>query len=150
LVTAFAVFLLLVIRVARWFVFKPKIPIWVNFGESCHGKSWYILWPFGLFNGYWKHFMAIWYIFPRFGILDQKSGNPACHSHLNIRQHLAKGIIFHALPCISHCLHTCREFSILSPVSVPSWNRFIKCLIKSGQLNSEISELHKQDMFMLH
>jgi hypothetical protein len=21
-----------VIRVARWFVFKPKIPIWVNFG----------------------------------------------------------------------------------------------------------------------
>jgi hypothetical protein len=31
------------IRVARWFVFKPKIPIWVNFGASCNGKSWYIL-----------------------------------------------------------------------------------------------------------
>jgi hypothetical protein len=29
--------------VARWFVFKPKIPFWVNFGGSCYGKSWYIL-----------------------------------------------------------------------------------------------------------
>jgi hypothetical protein len=27
-------------RVARWFVFKPKIPIWVNFEGSCNGKSW--------------------------------------------------------------------------------------------------------------
>jgi hypothetical protein len=31
------------IRVARWFVFKPKMPIWVNFGGSCNEKSWYIL-----------------------------------------------------------------------------------------------------------
>jgi hypothetical protein len=30
-------------RVARWFVFKPKVPIKVNFGRSCYGKSWYIL-----------------------------------------------------------------------------------------------------------
>jgi hypothetical protein len=30
-------------KVARWFVFKPKIKIWVNFGGSCYGKSWYIL-----------------------------------------------------------------------------------------------------------
>jgi hypothetical protein len=30
-------------RVARWFVFKPKIPIWVNFGGFCHGKSWSIV-----------------------------------------------------------------------------------------------------------
>jgi hypothetical protein len=66
-------------RVARWFVFKPKIP---NFGGSCYGKSWYILWPFDLFYGHWKYFKAIWYIlwyiFPSFGILDHgKSGNPA-------------------------------------------------------------------------
>jgi hypothetical protein len=33
----------LIIRVARWFVFKPKIPIWVIFAGSCNGKSWYIL-----------------------------------------------------------------------------------------------------------
>jgi hypothetical protein len=30
-------------KAARWFVFKPKIKIWVNFGGSCYGKSWYIL-----------------------------------------------------------------------------------------------------------
>jgi hypothetical protein len=30
-------------RVARWFIFKPKIQIWANFGGSCNGKSWYIL-----------------------------------------------------------------------------------------------------------
>jgi hypothetical protein len=29
-------------RVARWFVFKPKIPIWVNFEEPLNGKCWYI------------------------------------------------------------------------------------------------------------
>jgi hypothetical protein len=57
-----------IIRVARWFVFKPKIPIWVNFGGSCYGKSWYILWPFGLFYGHWKYFMAIRYILWYFGI----------------------------------------------------------------------------------
>jgi hypothetical protein len=69
-------------RVARWFVFKPKIPIWVNFGGSCYGKyfmtiwSTYFtvigntLWPFGIFCSNLVYF-------PRFGILDQeKSGNP--------------------------------------------------------------------------
>jgi hypothetical protein len=25
-------------RAARWFVFKPKIPIWVNFGGRLNGK----------------------------------------------------------------------------------------------------------------
>jgi hypothetical protein len=27
-------------RVARWFVFKQKIQIWVNFGGSCNGRRW--------------------------------------------------------------------------------------------------------------
>jgi hypothetical protein len=48
-------------KVARWFVFKPKIPIWVNFGGPWNGKCWYILWPFG-------NVVVIWCIFPRFGI----------------------------------------------------------------------------------
>jgi hypothetical protein len=34
---------LLYARVARWFVFKPKIPIWVIFGGSCYRKYSYIL-----------------------------------------------------------------------------------------------------------
>jgi hypothetical protein len=37
---------------------------------------WCILWLFGMFYG---HFMVIWYIFPRFGILcPEKSGSRIC------------------------------------------------------------------------
>jgi hypothetical protein len=39
-------------RVARWYIFKPKIPIWVNFGGSCNWGCWYISWPFGIFCGH--------------------------------------------------------------------------------------------------
>jgi hypothetical protein len=47
----------LIIRVARWYSFKPKIPIWVNFGGPWNGKGWYIQWLFGIcrfgkFNGH--------------------------------------------------------------------------------------------------
>jgi hypothetical protein len=71
-------------RVARWFVFKPNIQIWVNFGGSCNGRWRHILWTFGPFYGLLLYFMDIWYIvaggnlvyFSRFGILHQeKSGN---------------------------------------------------------------------------
>jgi hypothetical protein len=59
--------------VARRFVFKPKIPIWVNFGGCCDGSCWYItyymvicsiLWPSGLFYGFLVCFKVIWYILP--------------------------------------------------------------------------------------
>jgi hypothetical protein len=30
-------------RVARWCIFKPKIPIWVNFGAPLNKKYWHIL-----------------------------------------------------------------------------------------------------------
>jgi hypothetical protein len=29
-------------RVAGWYIFEPKIPIWVNFGGPKNGKCWYI------------------------------------------------------------------------------------------------------------
>jgi hypothetical protein len=43
-----------------------------------------ILWPNGIFNGHWVHFVFLWYIlwpfgifFPRFGTLyREQSGNP--------------------------------------------------------------------------
>jgi hypothetical protein len=68
-----------------------KIPIWINFGESCNGNSWNffdhlvyftaignIFRSFGIFSGHLVYFLVIWYMFPRFGILYQeKSGNPA-------------------------------------------------------------------------
>jgi hypothetical protein len=48
-------------RVARWYVFKPKIQIWVKFGGSCNGRCGYILWTFGPFHRLLLNFMDIWY-----------------------------------------------------------------------------------------
>jgi hypothetical protein len=62
-------------RVARWHIFKPKIPIWVHFGGSSKGRCWHILLPFGLFTaicifcGHWVYFMVIWYVFSWFSML---------------------------------------------------------------------------------
>jgi hypothetical protein len=49
-------------RVARWFVFKPKIPISEKFSVPQVGKCWYILWPFGIFCDHSVHIVLIWYI----------------------------------------------------------------------------------------
>jgi hypothetical protein len=69
------------IRVARWYIFKPKILIWIDFGGSGNGRCWYILSPL-------VYFTAIWYILWSFGIFynevvyfpplhQGKSGNTA-------------------------------------------------------------------------
>jgi hypothetical protein len=29
-------------RVARWYIFKPKMPIWINFGGPGNGRCWYV------------------------------------------------------------------------------------------------------------
>jgi hypothetical protein len=59
--------------------------MWVNFGVSCNERCWYILWPFGIlyehmvciFCANLVHLLVIWYIFSRFGMLQQeKSGSP--------------------------------------------------------------------------
>jgi hypothetical protein len=66
-------------RVARWFVFKPKIPIWVNFGGPMlvyFMVIWNILRSLCIF---YDHLVMFWKIgmFPFFGILCQeKSGIP--------------------------------------------------------------------------
>jgi hypothetical protein len=39
-------------RVARWHIFKPKKPIWVNSGGTCNGRCWNILGSFGIFCGH--------------------------------------------------------------------------------------------------
>jgi hypothetical protein len=36
-------------RVARWYIFRPKIAILVNFEGPCNGICWYNIWPLGLF-----------------------------------------------------------------------------------------------------
>jgi hypothetical protein len=55
-------------RVARWHIFQTKIPVWVNFGGSCKGRCWYILWSFSLFYGHLLYFVAIWKILRSFAI----------------------------------------------------------------------------------
>jgi hypothetical protein len=93
-------------RVARWFVIKPKIPIWVNFGLAMKNivfivyyiyiyiyiyifvtiyfeTIWSILWPLEIFYAHLEQFGVLWYIYPRFGILCQeKSGNPVAFACL--------------------------------------------------------------------
>jgi hypothetical protein len=58
-------------RVARWNIFKTKIPNWVNFGGSYNGTCWYILRSVDLFCSYLVHwmvyFMVIWCILWSFG-----------------------------------------------------------------------------------
>jgi hypothetical protein len=63
------------VRVARWFVFKPKNP---NLGKFWRVLQWKILVyfvtnrsilrPLEIFYGHLVYFVVIWYIFPRFGI----------------------------------------------------------------------------------
>jgi hypothetical protein len=43
------------------YIFKPKIPIWVNFVVSCNERCWEILWPSGLFYCRFVYFMTVWY-----------------------------------------------------------------------------------------
>jgi hypothetical protein len=35
-------------RVARWYLFKPKIPMLIFFGMPLNGTFWYVLWTFGI------------------------------------------------------------------------------------------------------
>jgi hypothetical protein len=52
--------------------------MWVNFEGSWNGRcgyilghlvyftaNWYILLPFGIFNGYWVYFSLLWNVVPR-------------------------------------------------------------------------------------
>jgi hypothetical protein len=50
--------------VARWYILKPKIPIWVNFGRLLQWNMLVFLWVFCQFNRQMVYyFIAIWYIF---------------------------------------------------------------------------------------
>jgi hypothetical protein len=51
-------------RVARCFILKPKIPIWVNFWRAFDWK----MWPRLIFYGRLIYLIAIWYIMCTFGI----------------------------------------------------------------------------------
>jgi hypothetical protein len=60
--------------VARRYILKTKLPIWVNFGASCNERYWYILrtillpfgilyiLPFRIFYGHLVYCVVIWHI----------------------------------------------------------------------------------------
>jgi hypothetical protein len=81
-------------KVARWFIFRPKISIWAYFCRPWNGKFDYflmailvLLGPFGAFYLHLVYFEVIWYIFSRFGMLEQeKSGNPGELVYLAVRK----------------------------------------------------------------
>jgi hypothetical protein len=54
---------------ARWYIFIPKIKNMRKFGRALEWKSWYILWPFGI---YWVN----WYIFPFWYVEPRKILQP--------------------------------------------------------------------------
>jgi hypothetical protein len=54
-------------RVARWFILRPKFPIWVYFGGPWKGKCWYILRPFGIIYDHLVKYMAVRYRLWSFG-----------------------------------------------------------------------------------
>jgi hypothetical protein len=73
-----------VIRVARWYIFKPKS----QFGYILEGLGIFfqyfisicnILRQFGILYVHFGHLLVIWYIFLRLGMLYlEKSGSPVC------------------------------------------------------------------------
>jgi hypothetical protein len=61
-------------RVARWYIFEPKIPIWVKFGDPLNGKILYLYFmpirnifcPFGIV---YEHLIILWLFAKFFPIL---------------------------------------------------------------------------------
>jgi hypothetical protein len=48
--------------------FKPKIPIWVNFGGLAMEDGGIFYGYYAYFTAFWVYFMAVGYIFNQFGI----------------------------------------------------------------------------------
>jgi hypothetical protein len=77
-------------RVARWYIFKPKIQIWINFGGYCNGIFYvhlvhftaicHTLWPFGIFSEYLVYFIPFWYFVAR------KSWQPCLSAEKSLRR----------------------------------------------------------------
>jgi hypothetical protein len=79
-------------RVARWYILKPKIPIWVKFWSVLQSKIlanfmaiWSTLLPFRKFYGNLVYFVVILLYFTSFNMLCQeKSGNPDLHNEQDV------------------------------------------------------------------
>jgi hypothetical protein len=82
-------------RVARWYIFKPKIQIWVTFGVYCNERRGQFLRPFGLFYSHLVYYVVIlvyfspfWYVVPR------KIWQPCCDPGKILSKNLKFGTKF--------------------------------------------------------
>jgi hypothetical protein len=66
-------------KVARWFIFKPKIPFWVKFWGSCNGICWYILCSFNIF---YCHLVYFYDHLVYFVVVSYKYFTPSCILYL--------------------------------------------------------------------
>jgi hypothetical protein len=83
-------------RVARWYILRPKIKVWVYFGWPWNGKRWYICGIFGILRGPVQQFCTFYGIlvnFSCFGMLyREKSGNPGLKSLFRYFCHVFKSL----------------------------------------------------------
>jgi hypothetical protein len=63
-------------------IFKPEIPIWINFGRSCNGRCWYFMAIFsilrsnGIFHGHLVQFVVIGILFRLWHVVLRKIWQP--------------------------------------------------------------------------
>jgi hypothetical protein len=94
-------------RVARWYIFKPKIPFRVNFGGSRYGRYWYIFGHLVNFMAiYWIVHIAIWY---------------SC-----TKKYLAT--LVYGTSCLESLTSNSRNFGMLKPKAKTCSKRLDKCM----------------------
>jgi hypothetical protein len=79
-------------RVARWFVFKPKVPVLGKFGRVLQWKIlvdfmtiWSMLLLLEIFYGHFVYFVFIWYILPRFWYFEPRKIWQPWYVHKQLR-----------------------------------------------------------------
>jgi hypothetical protein len=71
---------------ARWFIFIPKILVWVYFGGPWNGKCWHILWQIGKSYSQFEILGYVGAFFPFWYIVQRKSGSPAKNYLISSKQ----------------------------------------------------------------
>jgi hypothetical protein len=99
-------------RIARWHIFKPKVPIWENFVGPWEGKWWDILWPIGIYYGHLLYtylcpFGNLVYFTPVWYIVETQIWQPCSRPDMSMEDWCAK--LFRC-----DATHCCKFFIICS------------------------------------
>jgi hypothetical protein len=74
---SFFFFLFIIVNsVARWFIFKPKIPMWIHFGGPWNVKCCYISWSLGILHGHFLIYGSLVYFSPFWYVWTKKIWQP--------------------------------------------------------------------------